>query len=63
MKTNFTLVTLEIDPALFRQHRQWLIEQPVLPYESSFTDQAHCEGLIKLLDAIADQSSGGGEND
>ena len=52
---------LEIDPVLFKQQREWLIAHPTLPYESSCTDRDHCEGLIGLMDSIADQMVDQGE--
>ena len=45
--------TLRIDGPLLRRQRQWLLD---LTEQTTHDDQAHLEGVISLLDEIADQA-------
>lgn len=45
--------TLRIDGPLLRRQRQWLLE---LTEWTAHDDQNHLEGIIALLDEIADQA-------
>lgn len=44
---------LRIDGPLLRRQRQWLLE---LTERTAHDDQDHLEGIISLLDEIADQA-------
>ncbi|MEI8375722.1 MAG: hypothetical protein WCJ35_23110 [Planctomycetota bacterium] len=45
--------TLRIDGPLLRRQREWLLE---LTSRTTHDDQSHLEGIIALLDEIADQA-------